>query len=141
MQDQGVPKLPPDSEQPSRPASDASDANANRRAHSRHNIEVEIDLTSDHNFFAGITLDLSEGGVFVATHLEKDIGTLIDLTLRLPGVATPVRCVGEVRWLRAYSESSDVPPGLGLRFVLLEPGAREMIQGFLAAREPMFYDD
>ncbi len=141
MQGQRARKAPQDSEKPARPASVAPSPGANRREHSRHNIEVEIDVASDHNFYAGITLDLSEGGVFVATHLEKEIGTVVDLQLRLPGVTSPVRCVGEVRWLRTYSESSDAPPGIGLRFVLLEPGAREAIQGFLASREPMFYDD
>jgi uncharacterized protein (TIGR02266 family) len=111
-----------------------------RREYQRHRIEIEIDVSSDHNFYAGITSDLSEGGVFVATHLERSVGTLVDLAFRLPGTDQPLQAVGEVRWLRSYSESSDVPPGLGIRFVLLGPGAREAIQRFLAQRDPMFYD-
>ena len=111
-----------------------------RREHKRHRIEIEIDISSDHNFYAGITSDLSEGGVFIATHLERAVGTVIDLALRLPGIEQPIQAVGEVRWTRLYSESSDAPPGLGLRFVLLGPGAREAIQQFLAQRDPMFYD-
>jgi len=114
---------------------------SNRREHRRHQLEVEIDVTSDHNFYAGISFDLSEGGVFVATHLNKPIGTIIDIALRLPGAASPLRCVGEVRWVRAFREDSESPPGLGVRFVLLEPGAREAIQGFLAERDPMLYDE
>ena len=120
-------------------ANDGS-AEAQRREHSRHRIEIEIDVSSDHNFYAGMTSDLSEGGVFVATHLERSVGTVVDLAFRLPGSDEPLQAVGEVRWLRTYSESSDVPPGLGIRFVLLGPGARAAIKRFLEQRDPMFYD-
>jgi uncharacterized protein (TIGR02266 family) len=114
-----------------------------KRVHERHavELEIEIDSASDHNFYAGITLDLSEGGVFVATHLERAIGTRVELALRLPGSSEPLRCAGEVRWTRAYNESSDAPPGLGIRFVAVEPVVQEAIQRFLAERAPMFYDD
>jgi uncharacterized protein (TIGR02266 family) len=118
-----------------------ADPNSQRREHRRHRMEIEIDVSSDHNFYAGITSDLSEGGVFVATHLERATGTMVDLAFRLPGEAEPLQVVGEVRWVRTYSESSDVPPGLGIRFVLLGPGARQAIQRFLAERDPMFYDE
>jgi uncharacterized protein (TIGR02266 family) len=111
-----------------------------RREHARHRLELEIDVSSDHNFYTGITSDLSEGGVFVATHLERAVGTVVDLAFKLPGSDEVLQAVGEVRWLRAYSESSDAPPGLGIRFVLLGPGVREAIQRFLAQRDPMFYD-
>ncbi len=125
---------------PDEGTSESAEGAANRRVHRRHQIEIEIDVTSDHNFYAGISFDLSEGGVFVATHLNRPIGTVIDLALRLPGCDTPLHCVGEVRWVRAYREDSESPPGLGVRFVLLEPGAREAIQAFLAERDPMFYE-
>ena len=113
----------------------------NRRAHKRHRFELEIDITSDHNFYSGITRDLSAGGVFVATHLEKPVGTLVDLALKLPKNDTPLRFVGEVRWVRSYNEQSDAPPGFGVRFVLLEPGARAAIERFLTEREPELFDD
>lgn len=143
MHNQAARKLRENVEAPSEPAGEAPGLDPNRRQHQRHAIalEVEIDDTSDHNFYTGITLDLSEGGVFVATHLEKRIGTLVDLVLHLPGTTEPLRCSGEVRWVRAYSESSDSPPGLGIRFVALDPSAHASIQRFLSDRAPLFYDD
>ena len=123
------------------PAVSPSEAATNRREHARHQLEVEIDVVSENNFYAGITLDLSEGGVFVATHLEKTVGTLVDLALRLPGSEAPLHCVGEVRWVRSYSEASDTSPGFGVRFVELGSAARNAIQSFLAQRDPLFYDE
>lgn len=113
----------------------------NRRVHKRHKLEVEIDVTSEHNFYAGVTSDLSLGGVFVATALERPVGTLVDLALKLPGSAEPLRCIGEVRWHRPASEQA--PAGLGIRFVLLQPGAKTAIQRFLEERDPVpvLYDE
>lgn len=112
-----------------------------RRAHARYSVDLDVSLGSDHNFYAGFTENLSEGGVFVATHLIKPVGERLELTIHLPDSDAVIRGVGEVRWLRAYSEQSNVPPGMGVRFLDLEPGSLEAIEGFLKQREPMFFDE
>jgi len=112
-----------------------------QREHARYAVDVDIDVTSDHNFYAGLVENMSAGGVFIATHLERPVGTLVELALRIPGTSTPIRGVGEVRWVRRYNEASDTPPGLGIRFVMLEPGAVAAIEAFLATRDPLFFDD
>src|SRR6185369_12867959 len=90
-----------------------------RRAYERAELVVEITYESDHNFFMGLSENISEGGLFVATHVIREVGTRIELTFALPGDAGTVKATAEVRWLRLYSESSDAPPGLGLAFVEL----------------------
>ncbi|HEX7671715.1 MAG TPA: hypothetical protein VF395_19110 [Polyangiaceae bacterium] len=40
-----------------------------------------------------------------------------------------------------YSETSDAPPGVGLRFVELGDAARSKIAEFLTGRDPLFFDD
>ena len=52
-----------------------------------------------------------------------------------------IRGKGEVRWVRNYHEGNDLPPGMGIRFVELEPGCLELIETFLAHREHLFFDD
>ncbi|MEZ4225791.1 MAG: TIGR02266 family protein [Polyangiaceae bacterium] len=114
---------------------------ANRRVNARYAVEMDVSFESEHNFYAGFIENMSVGGIFMATHMLKPVGEIMDVTLNLPGLAEPVRARGEVRWVREYNERSNVPPGLGLRFVEISPQDMAAIQEFLSHREPMFYDD
>lgn len=111
-----------------------------RRAHVRYAVELDISINSEHNFYAGLVENFSAGGVFIATHLVKPVGEHLDLSIHLPDSEQPIRLVGEVRWVREYHEGTNVPPGMGVRFVDLDPTAEEQISRFLATREPLFYD-
>lgn len=104
-------------------------------------VELDVSLGSDHNFYAGFVENLSAGGVFVATHLLRPVGEVIELSIHVSEGEGVVKGTGEVRWLREYNEASDVPPGMGVKFLKLEDGAEEAIEKFLAQREPMFFDD
>ncbi len=112
-----------------------------RREHARYKVELDVSLGSEHNFYAGFVENMSAGGVFIATHMIKKCGEIVDVSIRVPNSVHVVRGIGEVRWVREFSERSNVPPGIGIRFIELEPGSQEAIQEFLARREPMFFDE
>jgi uncharacterized protein (TIGR02266 family) len=112
-----------------------------RRAHARFAVDIDVTVASDHNFYQGFAENISAGGIFIATHLIKPVGSKIDLSICLPGISTVIQGVGEVRWVRDYNESSNVPPGMGIRFVELSSESAQAITSFLAHREPMFFDD
>ena len=112
-----------------------------RREHARASVELEVNLGSEHNFYAGLAENLSAGGVFVATHNLQKVGSKIDLSLRMPDSEEVFQLVGEVRWVRVYNVHSDTPPGLGIRFIELSPAAAAAIERFLGQREPLFFDD
>lgn len=112
-----------------------------RREHARYKVDLDVSVGSEHNFYSGFAENLSAGGVFVATHLVKPVGERVEISINLAGSASAIRGVGEVRWVREYNAASDTPPGMGIRFIDLEPGAEAQIGGFLATREPLFYDD
>jgi len=114
---------------------------AQRRQHARYKVELDVSLGSDHNFYVGFVENISVGGLFIATHLIKEVGEIFELSVHLPNREVPVHGLGEVRWIREYSDGSNVPPGMGVRFLKLGPGDQEAIEGFLARREPLFYDD
>lgn len=97
-------------------------------------------MESDHNFYTGLVQDISRGGVFVATHDLRPIGTTYVLRLRLPGVDAGVVAEAVVRWVREASAHSDAPAGMGLQFVALSPEAHAAIHEFLRRRESIFYD-
>jgi len=118
------------------PMSDAS----HRREHSRFHVDLDVTVGSDHNFYAGFAENLSAGGVFIATHKLKPVGSSIELSINLPD-GVQLRATGEVRWIRVFNEQSDTPPGMGVRFNGLADASVAMIQKFLARRDPLFFDD
>jgi uncharacterized protein (TIGR02266 family) len=120
---------------------DSEDSEAQRRTHARFAVDLDVSLGSDHNFYAGFAENLSAGGIFVATHLLKPVGSSIELSIHLPENDEPICGKGEVRWVREYNERSDMPPGMGIRFNEIEQSAVEAIERFLRQREPLFFDD
>ena len=112
-----------------------------RREYARFSVDLDVSLGSEHNFYAGFAENLSSGGVFVATHLLKPVGEEIRFSIHLPELNAAVTGVGEVRWVREYNERSDLPPGMGIRFLQLDAAAEELITNFLDRREPLFFDD
>lgn len=114
---------------------------SHRRQHSRYKVELDVSLGSDHNFYVGFVENMSAGGVFIATHMLRAVGEVFELAIHIPSSDAMISGTGEVRWVREYSERSNVPPGMGVRFIHLEPGSIEAIEQFLARREPIFFDD
>lgn len=108
---------------------------AQRRTHPRFAVELDLSLGEEHKLYAGLVENVSVGGVFIATHLCRSIGEHVQLTIHLPESETPVRGLGEVRWVRAWSEVDNTPPGMGIRFLELQPGSREAIEQFLSRHQ------
>ena len=111
-----------------------------RREHSRFHVDLDVTVGSEHNFYAGFAENLSAGGVFIATHKLKPVGSKIELAINLPD-GVQIRATGEVRWIRIFNEQSDTPPGMGVRFNDLADASVALIQKFLARRDPLFFDD
>jgi uncharacterized protein (TIGR02266 family) len=110
-----------------------------RRANQRIFVQVGVSMVSSTQLYTGLTGDISTGGVFVATWQEFPIGIELDLDLTLPNGTVRTRAV--VRWRREPSKDApDIPPGVGVGFVNMDPNARRLLHEFCAAREPMFYE-
>jgi uncharacterized protein (TIGR02266 family) len=112
-----------------------------RRQEPRYAVKVSVTFDSEHNFYTGLTQDLSSSGVFVATPHICPIGTRIAVTLTLPTAIEPVQVLTEVRWQR----TRDVPggggkAGLGLMFLQMSSQAKAAVKAFIARRETIFFD-
>ena len=116
----------------------------NVRASERFDLEVTVDLESDHNFYTGLTQNISSGGVFIATHHMRRIGDRITLKFTLarvgrrPSTSRP-RCAGSARTRR--SSASKARQGMGVRFINLSPEASAAINAFIQSRDSLYYDD
>ncbi len=115
----------------------------NVRASERFDLEVKVDLESDHNFYTGLTQNISAGGLFIATHHLRKIGDRITLKFTLPGSNKVIAVETEVRWIRENSAlmRADGGTGMGVRFINLSAEATAAISAFLESRESLFYDD
>jgi uncharacterized protein (TIGR02266 family) len=71
--------------------------------------------------------NISLGGMFVVSGEPRPAGTTFELSFKLPEQPAPVRGRGRVAWVRERDEGPERPPGMGVRFLELTPGSRELI--------------
>jgi uncharacterized protein (TIGR02266 family) len=125
------------------PGANVADSHQNVRASERYDLEIKVDLESEHNFYTGLTQNISAGGLFIATHHLRRIGDRITLKFQLPGTEGSVEVETEVRWIRENSAltRADGATGMGVRFINLSAEATTAIQKFLSNRDSLYYDD
>lgn len=109
-----------------------------KRQSPRVELAADVSLFSETHFFAGLTEDVSEGGVFIATYALRPIGSELDVKFSLP-TGHEVKTRGVVRWLR--EASGETSPGIGVQFLGLAPADVAEIRKFLKHRPPLLWDD
>lgn len=133
----GFPRAPSPTGRFRRPSGfDGSERRA--RTDKRVCVEVEIGLTSESHIYTGLSLDVSTGGVFVATYEPAPAGTQVSLYFVLPD-GHVVNAEGVVRWTRAATD--DAPPGMGVAFAHISAESLQHIAGFCASRPPLYFDE
>jgi len=100
-------------------------------------IQVEIGLFSESHFYAGLSYDVSAGGVFVSTHQPAAPGSRLTLFFVLPS-GHALEIDGVVRWTRAPSD--DAPPGMGVAFSGLSSEDLAAISEYCRQRAPLIYE-
>jgi uncharacterized protein (TIGR02266 family) len=122
-----------------RPSRAPPPGGAERRSPDQERVFVEVDvgLASKSNFYAGLSLDVSSGGVFVSTYQPSPPGTQVCLYFVLPS-GHSVHAEGVVRWTR--EASPDCEPGMGVAFTTLSEADARAIAEFCAARPPHYWE-
>lgn len=111
-----------------------------RRTTPRADVHLRIDAHGEHEFWTGLTMNIAEGGVFVATHETLPPGTIVTLHVALPRIGE-ILTLGEVHWRRRYTGDDDVPPGLGIKFVRLDLEAAAAVHEFITTvRAPLLFE-
>jgi serine/threonine protein kinase len=85
------------------------------------------------------SINVSEGGVFVAGSMLCALGTELDLGMSLPAEPADVEINGRARvvWINKHTGPGSVPHlpvGMGLQFLALSPQAREALTDYLRQR-------
>ena len=111
-----------------------------RRRAPRVDYKVKVALHTPDNFYVGFTGNISEGGLFIVTEVPQPIGSRIKVSFKLPDMKQEVQVEGEVRWIREAG-ASELPPGMGIKFLNLPEGAKRAIEKFIRKRTPEFFPD
>ncbi len=109
-----------------------------RREGERVRLEAQVTVTSETNFFTGLSENLSEGGIFISSLAPPDLGTVVETSIATDG-GPPINVTAEVMWVRT---DDGQPVGCGCRFLNLDEVTAARLKDFIsrAGREPLFYD-
>lgn len=124
-----------------------------RRSSPRFHLKLAITLRGDNNFYTGVSSDISEGGIFIATQYILPIGTPVVLQFHLSRYDVDLTIRGTVRWIRdvaAVARGRDagvggayideVKAGMGVQFDGVGPHEAALIKDFMRCRNPELFD-
>jgi hypothetical protein len=74
--------------------------------------------------------DLSLGGLFIKSLFPPDVGTILDIELRL--MRLPFKASTSVAWVRQHDEGPDKPTGMGIRFRELSTAQKKALYRVVA---------
>jgi uncharacterized protein (TIGR02266 family) len=95
-------------------------ADADRREDERFAVALRVDYDDADDLIGDYTENLSTGGACIASTRDVAVGTEVRLALSFPGLVSPIRVEGIVRWCR-----DDM---LGIEFV---EGVRDKLEGLI----------
>lgn len=78
-------------------------------------------------FISEFSQNISPTGMFITTKTPELPGNLLDFEFRLGDGFEIIQGKGEVVWTRAIAEGPNRPPGMGIRFLDLSEGSKELI--------------
>jgi type IV pilus assembly protein PilZ len=98
-----------------------------RRGFDRYDVEWAVDCVASDTFLYAAITNISEMGIFVRTTDPLKVGTKLRLAFAPPG-AEAFKLEGAVAWINPLRDNGDNPnPGMGIRFVDLQPDERERL--------------
>lgn len=104
-------------------------------------VSIVLGAGSEHLLWSDLSLDITSGGVFVATFHPLPVGTTVHLLLMMEGDPLPIAAEGVVRWTRPHRDGSDGVAGAGIAFTKIDPRSLERLVVFAReVREPMMFE-
>jgi len=98
-------------------------------------LETRVLLKFDRfsGFISEFSSNVSQGGMFIRTRTAEPVGTVLDFGFRLGDDYELIHGRGEVVWVRTREEAPERPAGMGIRFLELSAGSRELIRKMVDA--------
>jgi uncharacterized protein (TIGR02266 family) len=104
-------------------------------------VSIVLGPASEHLLWSDLTLDVTKGGVFVATFHPLPVGTSVHLLLMIEDDPLPIAAEGVVRWSTPHREHDDGVAGAGIQFTKIDAKSLETLARFAReVREPMMFE-
>lgn len=126
----------------SSPPASASPSHAGlaKRSTRRVPCNLQVSFRDGEKIYESESLNISNGGILIATDHPLDIGTHIDLTLALPSTPKPITAVGKVAWIaRAPSGAEGSSVGVGIKFSRIAPSDLKLIVDYVNSVSRVVY--
>jgi uncharacterized protein (TIGR02266 family) len=79
-------------------------------------------------------LDISKGGLFIKSKTPMSIGTLLKFEFRLKDESRLIHGVGRVVWKRDEDGGAGKAPGMGIKFIKMDPESRALVDKMVGKR-------
>lgn len=122
-----VPPAPPP------PSASPKAVGPTKRSTRRVPCHISMSIRNGERVYTSKTLDISHGGIFLATDEPLEIGTLIDMTFQIPNSPRVVNAVGKVAWAEKAPEaiSATGRAGIGVKFSKIDPTDLQLIVDYV----------
>ena len=102
----------------------------------RVKIEQAIAIRFDRfdNFVDEVSVNLSTNGMFIRTRDPRPPGSVFNFQFQLGEDFSLIEGRAEVVWRRRFSEGSDKPAGMGVKFVNLDVSSQQLIDRLIVQR-------
>ena len=98
-----------------------------RREDSRADVELEVHYRTTQEFLVAYSQNISGGGVYNRTQQPLPLNREVQLRFTLPGFPGVIVARGLVVWCSPASTRSSFPPGMGIKFLNIDPEIKEQI--------------
>lgn len=95
-------------------------------------IPLNAEFHSERDLYLAFMPFLKEGGLFVRTPRQYELGDEVELNVLLPDALEESVVVGEVCWLTPIGAQNGTPPGVGVTFVKDPEKIRHQIEQIIA---------
>ncbi len=110
-----------------------------RRSNRRVPCSLEAKVRDGDQAYTSKTLDISHGGIFIATDHAFEIGTLLDLSFQIPDTERTLTAVGRVAGVRRQGASEE-QAGVGIKFSRIDPEDLKLIVNYVNRVSRLLFD-
>ena len=94
---------------------------------------LSLSYRDQESFVSAYTSNIGKGGLFIKTSNPLPEGESFILKLKLPGLVSALKINCEVVWVNNDESRTDMPLGMGLRFVDMDKNERTLLDKYIGA--------
>lgn len=106
-------------------------------------LKVRFKSATLDEFIEQYCADISRGGIFIKAKSPMAVGTLLKFEFQLKDESRLIHGVGRVVWKRDPAHPTGKAPGMGIKFIKMDPESRALVDRMVASRgdQPGRYDE